>query len=427
MQVLATAGNTARVGAVKRVMVLVIPQERGSIMRKWVVGICMSLAIGAGFAQNEEATRANALFKAGKRPEALPLYEDLAKAYPNEQLYAERLADCLSAESAQLTDPAEIKAVRIRERDAAKRAIELGDTAEFIRQMASLDPDQPLYSGIVSPGKSLLAEAEKAYAAGDFRTAMTEYEAAAEVDPHLYEAALYAGDTAYVQQDLATAAPWFVRAIEIDPNRETAYRYWGDAILKLGGDPAFAKEKFIDAVVAEPYSKYAWQGLRQWAGIEKATILTPKMDIPGNVTVDRKDPKNITINIDSEATDDAKHPGSSAWVIYPMARANYRNDQFKKDHPIEKKYRHSLQEEKYALGVVVATVKERKIKPKDLDESLRNLVELSDAGMLECGILISGADEGIAQDYDAYRNQHRQLLHDYIERFVVHGGTPPVQ
>jgi hypothetical protein len=110
-----------------------------------------------------------------------------------------------------------------------------------------------------------------------------------------------------------------------------------------------------------------------------------------------------------------------------MARANYRNDQFKKDHPIEKKYRHSLQEEKYALGVVVATVKERKIKPKDLDESLRNLVELSDAGMLECGILISGADEGIAQDYDAYRNQHRQLLHDYIERFVVHGGTPPVQ
>jgi hypothetical protein len=52
---------------------------------------------------------------------------------------------------------------------------------------------------------------------------------------------------------------------------------------------------------------------------------------------------------------------------------------------------------------------------------LRNLVELNNAGMLDCWILINGADQGIAQDYDAYRHEHRQLLHDYLERFVVHG------
>jgi hypothetical protein len=62
-----------------------------------------------------------------------------------------------------------------------------------------------------------------------------------------------------------------------------------------------------------------------------------------------------------------------------------------------------------------------------LDESLRNLVELNDAGMLDCWILISASDEGIAKDYDAYRKQHRQLLHDYLERFVVHGGMNPAQ
>src|SRR5208337_680732 len=199
-------------------------------MRRWMMVICLILAVlcmaKAGWAQNDEAERANALYQAGKRPEALPLYEDLTRANPNEQLYFERLADCLGAEAVQLSDPAQIKAIRIRERDAAKRAVELGDTAEFVRSMSTLDPDKPLYSGIVSPGKALLEEAEKAYTAGDFPAAMAKYEAAAEADGKLYEAPLFAGDTAYVQKDLPTAAHWFARAIAIDPDRETAYRYW---------------------------------------------------------------------------------------------------------------------------------------------------------------------------------------------------------
>jgi tetratricopeptide (TPR) repeat protein len=387
----------------------------------------MCLAVSAALAQDDEATRANDLYKAGKRPEALPLYEDLAKANPNEQLYAERLADCLGAEATQLSDPAEVKAVRIRERDAAKRAVTLGDTAEFVRQMANLDPEQPLYAGIISPAKALLTEAEKAYTAGDFPTAMAKYTAAAEADPHLYEAPLYAGDTAYVQKDLNTAAPWFARAIGIDPNRETAYRYWGDAILKLGNDPAAAREKFIDAIVAEPYSKFAWQGLRQWADIEKATLLAPKIDRPAGPVVDAKKPGNVTINIDPAATDDKQHPGASAWLMYSLIRAGYRGDEFKKNFPNEKEYRHSLKEEDAALVTVVESIKNQNFKTGELDESLRNLVELNDAGMLDCWILISASDEGIAKDYDAYRKQHRQLLHDYLERFVVHGGMNPAQ
>jgi tetratricopeptide (TPR) repeat protein len=392
-----------------------------------MAGICLCLAVSAGLAQENEATRANALFQAGKRPEALPLYEDLAKAYPNEQLYAERLADCLGAEAVQLSDPAEIKAVRIRERDAAKRAVALGDTAEFVRQMANLDPDQPLYSSIISPAKALLSEAEKAYTAGDFPAAMAKYQAAAQADPHLYEAPLYAGDTAYVQKDLAGAAPWFARAIAIAPNRETAYRYWGDAIMKYGNDPEAAKEKFIDAIVAEPYSKYAWQGLRQWADIEKATLLAPKIDRPAAPTVDPNKPGNINITLDAETTDNKKHPGASAWLTYSLIRAGYRGDGFKKNFPNDKEYRHSLKEEDAALVAVAESIKDQSVNTGDLDESLRNLVELNDAGMLDCWILISAADSGIAQDYAAYRNQHRQLLHDYLERFVVHGGVTPAQ
>lgn len=404
-----------------------ISRERGGAMVRWIAGVCLCLAVTAGLAQEDEATKANALYKAGKRPEALPLYEDLAKAHPNEQMYAERLADCLGAEAAQLSDPTAIKAVRIREREAAKRAVELGDTAEYVKMMANIDPDQPLFAGISGAGKALLAEAEKAYTAGDFPTALAKYSAAAEADPKLYEAPLYAGDTAYVQGDLKTAAIWFARAIGVDPDRETAYRYWGDAILKYGDNPAAAREKFIDAIVSEPYNKLAWQGIKQWAQIEKAVVQAPKIDRPATPVVDPKNPKGITVNIDPDSIDEKKHPGGAAWMGYSLDRANYRNDQFKKDFPDAKEYRHTLKEESHALAMVATISKERDTKPDNLDESLRNLVELNDAGMLDCWILISGSDDGIAQDYDAYRKEHRQLLHDYLERFVVHGGMNPAQ
>jgi tetratricopeptide (TPR) repeat protein len=400
-------------------------------MRKWRTGVCLGLAVlcltAAGFAQDDEAARANELFQARKRPEALPLYEDLVKVHPNEWLYFERLADCLGAESAQLSDPAQIKAVRIRMRDAAKRAVELGDTAEFIHLMANADPDEPLYAGITSPAKALLAEAEKAFTAGDFATAMDKYTAAANADPKLYDAPLFAGDTAFVQHDLKTAAIWFARAIAINPDRETAYRYWGDAILKYGSDPMAAREKFIDAIVAEPYNRLAWQGIKQWAQLEKAVLMAPKIDRPAGPVVDSKKPNTINITLDADATDDKKHPGASAWAMYSLIRAGYMGDEFKKNFPNEKEYRHSLKEEDAALTGVVTVMKERKVNLDNLDESLRNLIELNDAGMLDCWILISGADNGIAQDYDAYRKQHRQLLHDYFSRFVVHGGVSPAQ
>jgi len=325
-------------------------------MRRWIAGICLCFAVTAGLAQEDEAARANALFKAGKRPEALPLYEDLAKQFPNEMVYAERLADCLGAEAVQLSDPAAIKAVRTRERDAAKRAVELGDTAEFIKMMANIDPDQPLFAGIAGAGKALLAEAEKAYTAGDFTTALAKYSAAAEADPKLYEAPLYAGDTAYVQHDLKTAATWFARAIAVDPDRETAYRYWGDAILKYGNDPEAAREKFIDAIVAEPYNKLAWQGITQWAEIEKATVLAPKIDRPAGPVVDTKNKNTFNITLDADAINDKKHPGASAWLMYSLIRAGYRGDKFKKNFPNEKEYRHTLREEDAALAAnTVAT------------------------------------------------------------------------
>jgi tetratricopeptide (TPR) repeat protein len=400
-------------------------------MLKWVAGLCLCAAVAcpvwAAQAQENEAAKANALYEDGKRLDALPLYEDLAKAYPNEMLYQERLASCLDAAAWQTNDPDQRKALFTRERDAARRAVQLGDKLNVVQDMANIDPNAPMNMTQGSPAEALMQEGEKAFAAGDYATALSKYAAAAEADPHLYLAALYAGDAAYSQHDLAAAAPWFARAIAIDPDRETAYRYWGDAIKLYGNDPEAAKSKFIDAIVAEPYNKYAWQGLQQWAVQQKAVILPPKIDRPAAPTVDPKNPQNITINIDPAIALDKNNEGSFAWVAYSAKRALYRGDEFKKNFPNEKEYRHTLKEEDDALSIVVTVIREKKIPPNKLDEGLRNLLEVYDAGMLDCWILINGADDGIAQDYPAYRDAHRQLLHDYVARFVVHGGLNVAQ
>src|SRR5437879_8137856 len=45
-----------------------------------------------------------------------------------------------------------------------------------------------------------------------------------------------------------------LKAIAIDANRETAYRYWGDA-LDAQGKTNLARDKFVEAIVAEPDRK----------------------------------------------------------------------------------------------------------------------------------------------------------------------------
>ena len=395
-------------------------------MQRWKVWLgqfaLAALAAGSAWAQQDEAARANALYNAGKRPDALPLYEDLVKAHPNEWLYAERLADCLGAKAAQSDDPAEVKALRTRERDAAKRAIALGDPNLFVQLLAKINPDGPVKIDAASPGGNLLQEGEKEFTAGNYRAAYAKYTLAADADPRLYVAPLFAGDTAYQLRDLKTASKWFAQAIAVDPNRETAYRYWGDALLRIGNDPAAAKPKFIDAIVAEPYNQVAWKGLQQWAQRTGAVMIAPKIERPKAPVADPKHPNNINIHVDS-APGSAKSPGSSAWLMYSMTRASYRGESFKKDFPDEQVYRHTLKEEDSALSTVVSFVKEKNLDPSTLDDSLRNLVQLSDAGMLDCWILINGADDGIQKDYDAYRKAHRQLLHDYLDRFVARGGV----
>ncbi len=379
-------------------------------------------------AQQDRSKEADQLFQAGKRLDALPLYEQLAKDNPSEMIYAERLSDCYLAKSIQFdasTQKDELIRYKTLARDYAKKAVALGDKTVYIRMIADSDPTNTAPLAPESIASGLLNDGEKAFTAGDYQGAYEKYVAAVELDPRLYLGALYAGDAAYTQHDLANASKWFARAISIDPDRETAYRYWGDAITKYGNDPMGAREKYIQAIIAEPYNSLAWLGVKQWAEIENAIVQAPKIERPTGAIENADDPKNIKVIMDPDFTNEQKQPGSSAWVEYMLTRAHFQTEEFKKEFPNEKEYRHTLAEEHEALSAVAEAVKAKHINQQNLDESLRNLLMLFDAGMLDCWILISNADEGISHDYPAYRKDHRQLLHEYLDKYVVRPGTTP--
>lgn len=63
-------------------------------------------------------------------------------------------------------------------------------------------------------------------------------------------------------KDTSQASIWFAKAIAIDPDRETAYRYWGDTLFQAG-DQTGAREKLVEAVVAEPYGTPPFSELGQ--------------------------------------------------------------------------------------------------------------------------------------------------------------------
>lgn len=176
----------------------------------------------------------------------------------------------------------------IQEYNELHRAQALGDNSALVRTLlitaektflGSVITGVPLTVGYTYRGtpavQATMGQASSAFAAGKFDDAARLYIAAAGQDPALYIAALYAGDSFFRNKDYANGGVWFAKAIAIDPDRETAYRYWGDALYKAG-DSAGAREKIVQAYVAEPYSIATWAELYQWAhGQQVHTRRTP--------------------------------------------------------------------------------------------------------------------------------------------------------
>ena len=98
----------------------------------------------------------------------------------------------------------------------------------------------------------------------------------------------------------------------------------------------------------------------------------------------------------------------------------FRSGAFAKAYPNEKVYRHSLAEEAQSIRTGLSVLATQNVPAEKMDASWKTLKALDADGMLECWILLDHADQGIAQDYVAYRAAHRDLLQAYIAKYDVH-------
>ena len=371
----------------------------------------------------KEAITANSLYQKQNMIAALPLYEDLHTRQPDSNLWRERLGMCLI--TARGSD-AEIMANVARAHQLFLDAKAAGDNSNLLQTvLEKLEaPAAPAPTGPPSPGLAAFRQAETAFKNGDLPTALKFYQQAAETDPKLYEAPLYAGDTEFKQGHYAEADRWYAQAAAINPNRETAFRYWGDCLMKQN-DPTQAEAKFIEAIIAEPYTRTPRLGLKQWADQTKALLVAPPITLPTRpkITTSDKDGfiTNMTVGIDAAVMDASKDsPMLPAIMAYEMGSPMWRGSMFHKTYPTETQYRHSLGEEAQSIRIALSTLTKANLPTDKWDATWRTLAQIDADGMLECWILLDHADQGIAQDYVAYRAAHRELLHAYIAKYDIH-------
>ena len=368
-----------------------------------------------------ERQRAFALFNESKIAEALPLFEKLAVRYPEDREVLEPLGMLLISQAGSLKDAAARKEMRKRGREVLVKAQKLGANSALLKSMLeSVTPDGDTDEAFSTKKEvdEAMREGEAAFMKADMKKAIEMYQKALLLDPNVYEAALFTGDVYYKTAEQKKAGEWFARAIAIDPDRETAYRYWGDSLMKQGRATE-AGEKFVEAYIAEPYSRLSRAAFVNWAQKLNVPIAHPEVQIPANVTP--KEGSNVTITLDpSMFKKEGKNPSDAAWLTYGLVRASWTMSEFAKQYPKEKKYRHSLKEEAAAFRSAIRVLEEKKV--KDPDRSLQTIVKLEKEGLLEAFILLAMPDEGIAQDFPAYRKTNADNLRRYVKAYVLNNS-----
>jgi len=180
-----------------------------------------------------------------------------------------------------------------------------------------------------------------------------------------------------------------------------------------------ARTTVVDAVIADPYSKANWLALKAWANENHVSVSSPSIDRPEFTTRDGTFAPDPALPTDPAS-------GRSAWMVYETCRVKHGATSL--SQPATTGYRHSLAEESECLRATAAELRTRIIDgtllQSSLDPSLQTLMALDKRGLLECWILLSASDPGLRDDYPAYRNEHRQKLADYINRYILK-ATPP--
>lgn len=382
--------------------------------------VCVAL----GAQEDPERARAFQLFKEANYTEALPVFEKLAAKYPEDRDVIKTYGYLVLSQTAYVKDAAARKEARRRGRELLVRARKLGVNEALLNSMLdAIPPDggEDTHFSARKEVEEAMREGEAAFAKKDFAKALEMYQLALLLDPSLYEAALFTGDVYYSTAEQKKASEWFARAAAINPDRETAYRYWGDSLMKQGRVTE-AGDKFIEAYLAEPYSRLTRAAFLNWGQRVNIKLNHPRLEIPASIT--SKKENELTINLDPNALKkDDKSGSGAAWITYSLVRASWSAGEFAKQYPNEKKYRHSLKEEAAAMRSALKVLNEQKTKnPQNPDASLQLIAKLEKEGLLEAFILLALPDEGIAQDYVAYRRTNLDNLRRYVKQYVLTGG-----
>ena len=402
-----------------------------------------------------ERAQANQLYLAGRRLEALPLYEDLCRQDQANVAFAERHGLGLIAKAGTVSDPKQRTEMYSQGMAELERARSLGDDSPAVINMLSTYSRTPFgvaiggsmgtlpltvgyfYQG-TAEAQALIQQGEAAFNHGDLATALKFYLAANAADPKLYTASLFAGDVYFRQKDYTNAGLWFAKAIAIDPDRETAYRYWGDALLQAG-DSNGARNQFEQAIAAEPYTLSTMSGLKQWGSLVHTAVLNPIMRRPYMPHANGK----IT-NADqfAEAGD-----GRSCWLVYAQSRmARNPNvivifDEWvmaggvpntPELNFVPNGYVHTLAEEVDAINALLDDLKKKiaagSVTEEKLLPEMKAMLQMQKDKMLEPFILLNFNDAGLRHGYPEYRAAHRDQVVAYIDRYLIdHSGTPVTQ
>jgi tetratricopeptide (TPR) repeat protein len=365
---------------------------------------------------NEAMEKASALLDQGRFTDALPYLDKVVKARPDDADAHMAFGLALALGSKQVNDPAQGKVFSARALSELQTAKRLGSTNADLDALIGLLGAGPVTGGsgparTLSDAEKWFSQAESLFAQSKYQEAVVLYKKALDADPKMYEAALYIGDCYVAINDFPNAEAAYQKAISIDPDRETAYRYSATPLMKQKKFD-LARDRYIEAYIAEPYNKMSGRGISQWAEITNARLVHPKTDIP-----------KFSYGPDGKPTTTMKESslaeGSKAWVAYAQTRDAWHKKKFAETFPAEKTYRHSLAEEVDAIRSTLKLAKEQNLKHPDIEL----LAKLDNEGLLESFVLLTTPDQGIAEDYAAYRKQNREKLHRYVLNYLIHSGS----
>jgi tetratricopeptide (TPR) repeat protein len=357
----------------------------------------------------EALVKALTLMQAGKYLEAEPYLSKLVAVAPDSSELRVMYGTVLLIKSKQISNNDEAKkaaALALEQFQAAKR---LGVNDPDVDEMIAVLGGKPTTGGAAkdNPKSSAFDQAEIKFAQSKYDEALPLYKKALEEDPKNYLAALYSADCLMQLGDYVNAETYYQKAISIDPDRETAYRYSATYLMKQKKYDQ-ARDRYIEAYIAEPYGGMSTRGISQWAEATGVKLGHPKVDIP-EFKYDANGKPTTVMNENSIAE------GSKAWLAYSLTRDSWHKEKFAKIFPRETQYRHTLQEEAEALRSVLASAKEQKLSHPQFD----TLQKLDSEGLLEAFILLGHPDDGIAEDYLAYRKDNRAKLRQYVLNYVI--------